>query len=151
MVNLAVQKQFLNHINRHALCKTTDKILLAVSGGLDSMVMLHLFKDAGFPIAVAHCNFQLRGAESDADEAFVKEACRQLGVPCFSRKFDTSQYAATQKVSIQMAARDLRYGFFEELRVSHGFDRVATAHHFSDTIESVMLNLVRGTGMDGFR
>jgi len=146
-----VLEQLLNHINRHALCKTTDKILLAVSGGLDSMVMFHLFKDAGYRIAVVHCNFQLRGDASDGDEAFVADTCRQFDVLCFSKKFDTSAYAAEHKVSIQMAARDLRYAYFKELTATYGFDHVATAHHFSDTVESVFLNLIRGTGMDGFR
>ncbi len=144
-------EQLLNHIDRHALCKTTDKILLAVSGGVDSMVMLKLFRDAGFRIAVAHCNFRLRGTESDADEAFVKQSCQQLDVPCFSKGFDTQEYAASQKISIQMAARDLRYEYFRELKATFGFDYIATAHHFSDSIESIFLNLVRGTGIDGFR
>ncbi len=144
-------EQLLNHVNRHALCKTTDKILLAVSGGVDSMVMLHLLKEGGYRIAVAHCNFQLRGGESDQDELFVGETCRQFNIQSFSRKFDTAGYAASQKVSIQMAARELRYSFFRELRATYGFDHIATAHHFSDVIESVFLNLVRGTGIDGFR
>lgn len=144
-------EQLLNHIDRHALCKTTDKILLAVSGGLDSMVMFHLFKDAGFRIAVAHCNFQLRGEEANQDEAFVDETCRQFNVLCFARRFDTEAYAASKKISIQMAARELRYEFFRELTTTYGFAHVATAHHFSDTIETIFLNLIRGTGVDGFR
>ena len=144
-------QQLLNHISHHALCKPTDKILLAVSGGLDSMVMLHLFKEAGFKIAVAHCNFQLRGGQSDADEEFVGNTCRQLKVPFFATRFDTKVHAAIRGISVQMAARDLRYSFFKELVRDHGFDRVATAHHFNDTIESIFLNLIRGTGMDGFR
>lgn len=115
------------------------------------MVMLDLFKSAGFRIAVAHCNFRLRGAESDGDQTFVEEHCRQLGVLCLSKGFDTEAYAASRKVSIQMAARDLRYDYFKELQTTYGFDRVATAHHFSDSVESVFLNLVRGTGIDGFR
>jgi tRNA(Ile)-lysidine synthase len=146
-----VIEQLLNHIRRNLLCKTTDKILLAVSGGLDSVVMLHLMKEAGFRIAVAHCNFQLRGAESDIDQEFVNEACRQLKVPFFVKKFQTNDHATSRGISIQMAARELRYEFFAELRREHGFDLVATAHHFNDTIESVFLNLVRGTGMDGLR
>lgn len=151
MVHLTVQEQLLNHINRYELCKTTDKILLAVSGGLDSMAMFHLFREAGFRIAVAHCNFQLRGEASDQDEAFVEETCRQFDVLCFTRRFDTEDYAGTRKLSIQMAARDLRYEFFKELTDTYGFDRIATAHHFNDLIESVFLNLVRGTGADGLR
>lgn len=144
-------EQLLNHINRHNLCKTKDKILLAVSGGVDSMVMFHLLKDAGFQIAVAHCNFQLRGAASDADEAWLEDTCRQFKVPFYARRFDTNGYATGRGVSIQMAARDLRYDFFGELVLTEGFDYVATAHHLNDTIESILLNLVRGTGMDGLR
>lgn len=144
-------EQLLNHIRRNSLCKTTDKILLAVSGGLDSMVMLHLMKEAGFRIAVAHCNFQLRAAHSDADEAFVNDTCRQVKVPFFVKRFQTNDHATSRGISIQMAARELRYEYFGELRRGNGFDLVATAHHFNDTIESVLLNLVRGTGMDGLR
>ena len=151
MVNLDVVEQLLNHINRHTLCKTTDKILLAVSGGLDSMVMLHLFVEAGYRIAVAHCNFQLRGKQSEDDETFVADTCRQLKVRCFARRFNTDQHASARGISIQMAARELRYAYFEELVKDHAFGHVATAHHFSDTIESVFLNLIRGTGLDGLR
>lgn len=151
MVNLAVLEQLLNHINRSSLCKTTDKILLAVSGGLDSMVMFHLFRQAGFSIAVAHCNFQLRGDDSDNDAAFVEDVCRQFEIPFYVASFDTEEVARAKGISIQMAARDLRYGFFQQLTRMHGYDVVATAHHFDDVIESVFLNLVRGTGIDGFR
>lgn len=151
MVNLSVVEQLLNHIRHYALCKTTDKILLAVSGGLDSMVMLHLLRTAGFSLAVAHCNFQLRGAEADADERLVEETCRQWSIPFFARRFDTQAYATTHGISIQMAARDLRYNWFEALAASENCDCIATAHHFDDVIESVFLNLVRGTGIDGFQ
>lgn len=149
MVNLSVVEQLLNHINRYALCKTTDKILLAVSGGIDSMVLFHLLNKAGFSLAVAHCNYQLRGEASAADEALVRETCFTLGVPFFTRSFDTGQYAAAKGISVQMAARDLRYAFFRELCQQHGYDYVATAHHFNDSIETVLQNLVRGTGIDG--
>ena len=151
MVNLTVVEQLLNHIRRSSLCKTTDKILLAVSGGLDSMVMFHLFKDAGMTVGVAHCNFQLRGAEADEDEGFVKDTCRQHGVPCYTARFDTRKFASESGISIQMAARDLRYDFFRQVVEKHGYDLVATGHHFDDNIESILLNLIRGTGMDGFR
>ena len=149
MVNLDVVQQLLNHIARHALCKTTDKILLAVSGGVDSMVMLHLFRDAGFKVGAAHCNFQLRGEEAAADEALVRETCLTLNAPFFVRRFDTAAHASEHKVSIQMAARELRYDFFHELLANEGYDLLATAHHFNDVIETALLNLVRGTGMDG--
>ena len=151
MVNLAVIEQLLNHINSSSLCKITDKILLAVSGGLDSMVMLHLLTAAGFDVAVAHCNFQLRGNESDGDENFVVETCRQFEIPCHVQRFDTEAFARRSAISIQMAARDLRYDFFQALVRKHHYDYIATAHHFDDLIESVLLNLARGTGMDGLR
>ena len=151
MVNLDVLEQLSNHINRHNLCKTTDKILLAVSGGLDSVVMFHLLRHAGFRIGVVHCNFQLRGKASDGDEHWVREICRQFNVLCFVKQFDTNGYATAQGVSTQMAARDLRYGFFREILDTHEFDCLATAHHFTDIVESVFMNLVRGTGIDGVR
>jgi len=144
-----VLEPFQNHIIRHRLCKTTDKILLAVSGGVDSMVMLHLFHDSGYKISVAHCNFQLRGEASNDDEAFVKQTCDQLQVPFFSTRFSTNNYAAEHGVSIQMAARDLRYAWFQEILVSEGFDLLATAHHLSDSVETVFLNLIHGRGIDG--
>lgn len=115
------------------------------------MVMFHLLRATGFKIAVAHCNFQLRGAESDGDAALVAETCQQLEVSFHVRKFDTSTYATTNGISIQMAARDLRYAWFRELAQSQGCDYIATAHHFDDVTESILLNLVRGTGIDGFR
>lgn len=150
MVNLTVVEQLLNHINRYALCKTTDKIFLAVSGGLDSMAMFHLFKEAGFQVAVAHCNFQLRGAEANSDEELVRVTCLKHNVPFFVKRFDTTDHATQRGISIQMAARELRYAFFNELLQTHGYDYVATAHHFNDSIETIFINLVRGTGIGGF-
>jgi tRNA(Ile)-lysidine synthase len=146
-----VLEQLLIHINRYALCKTTDKILLAVSGGIDSMVMLHLMKEAGFALGVVHCNFKLRGQESDGDAAFVQEISQRMHLPFFTTEFETSAYATAAGISVQMAAAELRYKYFDELLQSEGFNLVATAHHFNDTIESVLLNLVRGTGIDGVR
>lgn len=149
MVNLDVVEQLLNHINRYALCKTTDKILVAVSGGLDSMVLLHLLKAAGFRIGVVHCNFQMRGDDSQADEELVRVTCAESNTSYFVRKFDTNDYATTHGISIQMAARDLRYIFFQELLQRESYDYLATAHHFNDSIETILLNFVRGTGIDG--
>src|SRR5688500_8002227 len=142
MVNLSVVEQLLNHIRRHALCKTTDKILLAVSGGVDSMVMLHLFRDAGFNVGVVHCNFQLRGKESAADEELVRKTCEVLNIPFFVKGFDTATHATTHKLSVQMAARELRYDYFHHLLETEDYDLMATAHHFNDTIESTLLNLI---------
>ena len=142
-------EQFLNHIERHNLCTLSDSILLAVSGGIDSMAMLHLFKEAGFRIAVAHCNFQLRGEASDADEFLVQEECKRLALPFFTKKFDTETYAWEQGVSIQMAARELRYAWFEDLVKTNSFNFLATGHHFDDSMETILLNLTKGTSTEG--
>lgn len=142
-------QQFLNHIQRHNLCKTSDKILLAVSGGLDSMVMLQLFSQHNFNIGIAHCNFQLRGEESAGDEAHVKQTCKQLNIPCHTKVFNTKAIAQERKLSIQLAARELRYQYFQELIKQHGYTTIATAHHLNDVLETVILNLTRGTGIDG--
>ena len=129
------------------------KVLLAVSGGIDSMYMLHrapeLFPGASF--AAAHCNFGLRGDESDGDEEFVISECRKMGVGCFVKRFDTIEYAAANGVSVEMAARELRYGWFRELCRDHGFDALATAHNANDNAETLILNLLRGTGTKGLR
>lgn len=149
LVNLFVQKQFQGHIDRHQLCKITDKILLAVSGGLDSMVMLKLFLEAGYPIAVAHCNFQLRGIESDEDENFVRRQCALYQVRFHSIHFDTNTYAHDRGISTQMAARELRYEWFSKLLESEKMDKLATAHHLNDALETVLLNLTHGTDLRG--
>ena len=129
------------------------KVLLAVSGGIDSMYLAErapeLFPGASF--AVAHCNFRLRGAESDGDETFVREWCSRKGLPSFVKHFDTSSYAAANGISIEMAARDLRYAWFAELCASEGFDCVAVAHNADDNAETFFLNILRGTGASGLR
>ena len=129
------------------------RILLAVSGGIDSMYMAErapeLFPGAVF--AVAHCNFGLRGDESDGDELFVREWCRETGMECFTKRFDTVGYSQRQGISIEMAARELRYGWFRELCSGHGFEAVAVAHNADDNAETLILNLLRGTGIRGIR
>jgi tRNA(Ile)-lysidine synthase len=145
-----VIEQFLNHIERHGLYKPADRILLAISGGIDSMVMLHLFQQAGFTTAVAHCNFQLRGKDADGDEEFVSATAQQLNIPCFVNRFETAQYAELTKLSTQMAARELRYAWFEELLGKYRFNVLATAHHLNDSIETVLLNWVHGSSLEGF-
>lgn len=129
------------------------KVLLAVSGGIDSMYMLHrapeLFPGASF--AVAHCNFGLRGAESDGDEEFVRKECAKLGIECYVHHFQTVEYASSNGISIEMAARELRYSWFEELFKQGGFDVLATAHNANDNAETLILNLLRGTGTKGLR
>jgi tRNA(Ile)-lysidine synthase len=142
-------EQFLNHIEKNALAQKHHKLLLAVSGGVDSMVMMHLFKECGFEFSVAHCNFQLRSNESDEDETLVRDVCSQLSVQMFARRFNTSQYTEDTGLSIQMAARDLRYQWFEELLEKENFDSVATAHHLDDSLETIIMNLVKGTGYEG--
>ncbi len=129
------------------------KVLLAVSGGIDSMYMAErapeLFPGASF--AVCHCNFGLRGEESDGDEAFVREWCASKGVPLFVKRFDTSGYAKEERISIEMAARELRYAWFDELCREEGFDKVAVAHNADDNAETFFLNFLRGTGTRGLR
>jgi tRNA(Ile)-lysidine synthase len=147
----AMRERFLEFIKKHALISSEDRVLLAVSGGVDSMVLLHLFARSGIPCGVAHCNFCLRGTESDADEALVRRVAESLEVPVFVKSFDTRAYASEQGVSIQMAARDLRYRWFRELAGQEGFHQVATAHHLDDSFETAMLNLVRGTSVSGLR
>ena len=142
-------QQFLNHIREKDLFKPSEKILLAVSGGVDSIVMLHLFKEAGFSVGVAHCNFQLRGNDSDEDEDFVKEVCQKLNVPVFTKRFDTQTFAWENNLSIQMAARELRYSWFDHLLDEHHYDLLATGHHFDDTVETILLNWIKGSSAEG--
>lgn len=142
-------KGFKAYIKTEKLFDSGDKILLAVSGGVDSVAMVYLFRKAGYQFAIAHSNFALRGRESDADEAFVQRLAATIEVPFYSRRFDTTAYAAQKKVSIQMAARELRYTWFDELLDIHGYAYVATAHHLDDQAETFFINLIRGTGISG--
>ena len=144
-------ERFLDFIKKHALIEPNERVLLAVSGGVDSMVLLALFHQAGIPCGVAHCNYQLRGADSDADEALVKSRAQALGIPFHSKRFDTKTIAAERKLSTQMAARELRYSFFEQLRKSEGYHKIATAHHLNDSFETVIYNLAKGTSIAGLR
>ena len=129
------------------------RILLAVSGGIDSMYLANRAPEffPGARFAVAHCNFRLRGEESDADEAFVRGWCREHGMECFVQSFDTQGYAASRGISIEMAARNLRYDWFAEMCREQGFDAVAVAHNADDNAETLILNLLRGTGTRGLR
>lgn len=128
---------------------TTNKILLAVSGGIDSMVLAELFRKTKINFAIAHCNFKLRNAESDLDQKFVENYCSQNKIPFFTTSFDTSAFAKDYKLSTQIAARKLRYTYFYELLENENFDCIATAHHLDDSIETFFINLSRGTGIDG--
>jgi len=125
------------------------KLLLAVSGGLDSMVLLHLFKELGYDITIAHCNFNLRGEESDGDEEFVRSYAHGQNIKIFVTNFDTKRFADNAKLSIQVAARQLRYAWFTELLQEHGLDYLLTAHHLDDSVETFLINFSRGTGLEG--
>ncbi|MBK5284271.1 MAG: tRNA lysidine(34) synthetase TilS [Bacteroidia bacterium] len=142
-------EKFLEFIKEEKLFSPSQKILLAVSGGMDSALMCELFHKAGFSFAIAHCNFKLRVKESDGDEQFVKTLSEKYKVPYFSKRFDTKEHSGNNKISIQMAARDLRYSFFEEVRKKHKYNFIATAHHKSDVMETMLINLTRGTGISG--
>lgn len=146
-----VLERLMGYIEKEHLLMPHDKILLTVSGGKDSMLMAHLFAKAGYTIAIAHCNFQLRGAESDEDEALVRKFATENNVPIYVKHFDTKAYAKDRQISIQMAARELRYAWFEKLRHELQFDRIAVAQHLNDHIETVLLNLSRGTGLQGLQ
>jgi tRNA(Ile)-lysidine synthase len=143
--------EFRRFIDSKRLLDAGQRVLLGVSGGIDSMVMLHLFHRLGTPVAVAHCHFGLRGKASDADQAFVKKQCGALGIPLYTKKFNTARAARQQGVSVQMAARALRLAYFDELMKRHRMSRVALAHHLDDSAETVLLNLVRGTGLAGLQ
>lgn len=140
---------FLTYINEQKLFEKSDKILLAVSGGIDSILLTDLFSKAKFNFGIAHCNFGLRGEESDADELFVKKLATKHKVPFHHTTFDTQAYAAEQKISTQMAARELRYAWFQEVLKTHQYQYIATAQHKNDSIETVLFNLAKGTGIAG--
>ena len=141
--------KFQNHLSASFPFLQGKKLLLAVSGGIDSMVLVHLFQQLNYHFAIAHCNFQLRGEESDGDEVFVKAACRQLKVPFHGIKFDTKTSAKEQKKSIQVIARNLRYDWFSKLLGENEIDFLLTAHQLDDSLETFIINLSRGTGLDG--
>jgi tRNA(Ile)-lysidine synthase len=144
-----VLKQFISHLSRKFNIEAPASVLLAVSGGLDSMVMLELFHQAGFSVGVAHVNFQLRGEASDGDEALVKIACASKGIPFFVQRFSTLDYAQTHGISIQMAARELRYNWFSTLAETHHYSWIATAHHLNDSIETVLFNWTNAASLAG--
>jgi tRNA(Ile)-lysidine synthase len=142
-------QRFINYIAENHLLNQADTVLVGVSGGIDSVVLLDLLDKAGFSVAIAHCNFRLRGIESDGDERLVNELAKKYDVPLFKTSFDTDDYAKENKISIEMAARELRYKWFESIRSAHHFDYIAVAHHRDDQVETFFLNLARGTGISG--
>lgn len=141
--------QFLQYIKTQQLFGKADKLLVAVSGGKDSMVLLDLLQQGEFNIGVAHVNFKLRGEASDGDAAFVKNVCERLNIPFFTTSFNTKTYAKENGISTQMAARELRYNWFKKLHSENNFDYLLTAHHANDNVETALLNLTRGTGISG--
>lgn len=144
-----MQKAFEKFIRDNGLCRPQDRVLLAVSGGVDSVAMTHLFRAAGFDCALAHCNFQLRGTDSDADEAFVRSLADTAGYPVYVNQFDVEAEVRDSGGSVQMVARDLRYSWFQELARDQRFDVIATAHNLNDSVETFFLNITRGTGIRG--
>lgn len=141
--------RFFEFVKEKQLFEPHQKVLLAVSGGIDSMVLLYLFEKSGFEYGIVHCNFNLRGGESDGDEKFVREQVLVHGVPAFFQSFETEEYAQLNGISIEMAARALRYEYFEKICLEHHYDFIATAHHLDDLIETFFLNLSRKTGIKG--
>lgn len=139
-----------HHLSKNFPFLSEKKLLLATSGGLDSMVMVDLFKQLKFEIAIAHCNFQLRGIESFGDQNFVQEYADANKIPIFTTQFDTEAFAKDYKLSTQVAARELRYNWFYELLETENYDYILTAHHADDNLETFLINLTRGTGLEGF-
>ncbi len=141
--------KFQAYVSRNELFTKQDKILLTVSGGVDSMVLMSLCVNCGYNVGVAHCNFQLRGTESDEDEILVQERARKYGIECYNRRFDTTAEMELTGESMEMAARRLRYSWFQELCNKYGYTVIAVAHHIDDSIETFFINLLRGTGLRG--
>ena len=137
------------YIDHHKLLEDNGLYLVALSGGADSVALLLLLHEHGFRVHAAHCNFHLRGGESDRDEAFCESVCAERQIPLHKAHFDTHEYAQLHKVSIEMAARELRYHWFEQLRRDMDADGICVAHHRDDSVETVLLNLIRGTGLRG--
>ncbi|WP_299992802.1 tRNA lysidine(34) synthetase TilS [Marinifilum sp. N1E240] len=142
-------RKLVHFVEEENLFYRDEKILVAVSGGIDSVVLLHLLKQMEIDCAIAHCNFHLRGDESDGDFEFVRDLAEQYGIPFYSKDFDTKEYAAENKQSIEMAARELRYEWFEQLRELLSYQYIAVGHHADDVAETVLINLARGTGIHG--
>lgn len=142
-------QKFQNHLLHNFQFLSSKKLLLATSGGIDSMVMLHLFQQLDYQIAIAHCNFQLRGVESFEDQKFIQDYADTNAVPVYITQFDTTAFAEDYKLSTQVAARELRYSWFYELLETEKYDYILTAHHADDNLETFLINLSRGTGLDG--
>ncbi len=146
---ISFSHKFEDYIQQNRLVTKSDKILLTVSGGVDSMVMLDLFVKCGYRVGVAHCNFQLRDKESDEDEVLVEQMAHKLGVEFYNRRFDTTEQMEITGDSMEMVARRQRYEWFYELCDEHNYTAIAVAHHIDDSVETFFINLFRGTGLKG--
>lgn len=146
-----IQQRVIQYIEKEHLFSTDDKILIALSGGADSVALLRILHTAGYQCEAAHCNFHLRGEESDRDEQFVRQLCLNHEINLHIVDFNTTQYASEKRISIEMAARELRYNWFEDIKNKCGANVIAVAHHQDDSVETMLLNLIRGTGINGLR
>ena len=140
---------FLNFIEKHSLIRKNDKLLLSLSGGADSVSLFNLLIEAQIPFDAAHCNYHLRGEESNRDETFVTELCKKHNINLIVKHFNTEEFAAKNNISIEMAARDLRYEWYKELVEEHSYTKIATAHHLNDQAETFFINIIRNTGLNG--
>lgn len=144
-----IQQRVIRFIEKEHLFSSSDKVLIALSGGADSVALLRILHTAGYRCEAAHCNFHLRGEESNRDEQFVRQLCLKYGINLHTVDFKTTQYASEKRISIEMAARELRYNWFEDIKNECGAQVIAVAHHQDDSVETMLLNLIRGTGING--
>ena len=145
-----MKNKFLENIKKNNLFSEEDKLIVAISGGADSVALAILLNECNFPIIFAHCNFNLRNEESDEDEYFVKKLAKKLDLECYVESFETEKFAKQNKISIQMAARQLRYSWLEKIRMETNSKYISVAHHKDDDIETYFINLIRGSGIRGF-
>ncbi len=149
----AVEKKFLEHCQKRKLFSRSERVLLALSGGADSVALLCLLSAIQpvlkLTLAAAHCNFGLRGTASDGDETFCKKLCAKRNIPLFLARFETKRIAAERKTSLEETARNLRYAYFEEIAETHNFTKITTAHHADDNVETILFNLSRGSSILG--
>ncbi len=146
-----IEKKFKKYILENHLFEKKDKLLLALSGGCDSVALFHLLIKYNYHFSAVHCNFKLRGKDSDKDEQFVTDLCKRYDIQLFKTSFNTTEYAEQNKLSLEEAARNLRYDWFEEVRYRNNFAFILTAHHLNDKIETFFINLIKGTGIKGLR
>ena len=145
-----MKNKFLSNIKNKKLFSEEDKLIVSISGGADSVALASLLNECNFSIVFAHCNFNLRGEESNLDECFVQTFADKLKIECFIKSFEAEKFAKEHKISIQMAARELRYSWLEEIRIKTNSKYIAVAHHKDDVVETFFINLIRGSGIRGF-